>query len=236
MIKLLDIANQVLEEQQQVDEASFKSKLIAPLFATAVATAAGGAAYLNRNKDLDKPISVNVQSQYEKLNPGFSFFNLDEKEGIELYAKACQAVINRRSPNPLKISGDMMADAAAAVWNSTGKYVPPELALAQLVIEGGIQNSNKNSRPIKYKNPYNIGNVDSGENRGFQNPEDAIKAYYKLVATDYLLNKSPGDLISNFVNAAGNRYASATSYESLLQSIVSKSHKVIQNIKKEATK
>jgi len=236
MIKLLDIANQVLKEQQQVDEASLKSKLIAPLFATAVATAAGGAAYLNRNKDLDKPISVDIQSQYEKANPGFSFFNLNEKKGIELYAEVCQAFIDKRSPNPLGITGDMMAKAAADVLKSTKKYVPPELALAQLVVEGGIGNDNKNSRPIKYKNPYNIGNVDSGKNRKFSSVYNAIKAYYELVATDYLSGQSPSNLISNFINTAGNRYASAASYESMLKSVANRAHSIADDIKKEATK
>jgi len=65
MIKLLDIANQVLEEQQQVDEAKWKSKIMAPMFAAAAA--AGGLTYMNRDKVPDKQISVSVQNTFDKV-------------------------------------------------------------------------------------------------------------------------------------------------------------------------
>jgi len=101
MIKLLDIANQVLKEQQQVDEASFKSKLIAPLFATAAATAAGGLAYLNRDKGLDKQISVSVQSMFDKATKSV----IDSLEGA--YVNPSR-LTNKRERRAFSKSGETM--------------------------------------------------------------------------------------------------------------------------------
>jgi hypothetical protein len=221
MIKLLNIANQVLEEQQ-VDE-DFKKKALAT--ALAAATALGG---INTNIPNKPKSNITVK----KTDPYFSYIDLSTLEGIKQYATICQAFIDRRSSNLLNITGNMMARIAADVYNSTGKYVPPELALAQLAVEGGVGNDNENSRPIKNRNPYNIGNIDTGKNKKFPSVSTAIRAYYELMATDYLSGQSPSSLLSNFVNAAGNRYASASDYESMLQSVV----KSANNIAKEVTK
>jgi len=221
MIKLLNIAHIVLKEQR-VDE-DFKKKA----FATALAatTALGG---INTGIIKNKSgLNVAVTNTY----PYFSNIDLSIPEGIKQYAKICQAFIDRRSSNLLNITGNMMARIAAEVYNATGKYVPPELALAQLAVEGGIGNDNENSRPIKNNNPYNIGNVDTGRNRKFSSVSDAIRAYYELMATDYLSGQSPSSLLSNFVNVAGNRYASASEYESMLQSVVKSANKIAQEVK-----
>ncbi len=156
---------------------------------------------------------------------GQSFTDIDLKtdEGFQLYAKICQNFIETRQPNPLGITGNMLAIGAKKAFEQTGRYVPPELALAQLVAEGGIGNGNLNSRPIKTKNPYNVGNVDSGENVYYSDVQSSINTYYSLIARNYLgKGKTAADLVQNFVNKNGNRYASAGDYENVLKSIISR--------------
>jgi uncharacterized protein (DUF2147 family) len=98
MIKLLDIANQVLEEQQQVDEASWKSKVMAPMFAAAAA--AGGLTYLNRDKAPDEKI-VSVQSEFNKATKSV----IDSLEGA--YVNPSQ-LTNKRERRAFSKSGETM--------------------------------------------------------------------------------------------------------------------------------
>jgi len=98
MIKLLDIANQVLEEQQQVDEANWKSKIMAPMFAAAAA--AGGLTYLNRDKAPDEKI-VSVQSEFNKATKSV----IDSLEGA--YVNPSQ-LTNKRERRAFSKSGETM--------------------------------------------------------------------------------------------------------------------------------
>ena len=121
-----------------------------------------------------------------------------------------------------------MAQAAASVFNKG--YIPPEIALAQLTIEGGLS-TNKNAKPIRTNNPFNVGNVDSGEVKVFKTKQDGINAYYNLMSKNYLPNgKNPSELLRNFVNINGQRYASEPNYEKMLTSVVSQANKIANNI------
>ncbi len=162
----------------------------------------------------------------------FTYLNLNDPKGFQAYEKICQTFIDKRPPNLLKITGKMLADAAKRTYNDTivprvgakGRYIPPELVCAQLALEGGIGNSNPKSRPIKTKNPFNVGNVDGkGEsaNRYHDNVQDGIDAYYSLIARRYLVPpRKPSDLLKKFTNVDGNAYATSTGeYEKLLSKI-----------------
>jgi len=141
------------------------------------------------------------------------------------YVDICERFIKRRGPNPLNITGEMMAQCALSIYNRYKILVPAQLALAQMVLEGGIGNGNRSSRPIRTRNPFNIGNVDDGRNKFYPNVVDGICDYYSLMARKYLGNMNgktitPNDLLSNFVNKEGNRYASDPNYENKLKSII----------------
>jgi hypothetical protein len=110
------------------------------------------------------------------------------------------------------------------------KYLPPELALAQLATEGGL-NDRKDSRPIKTNNPFNVGNVDSGNNRFFSSVQEGVNQYYMTMAKEYLVKgKTATDLARNFVNKSGNRYASSLNYESMINQIALEAHNIASPI------
>lgn len=151
----------------------------------------------------------------------FSVIDLRTNEGFQKYAEICDRFISSYD-NPLQITGNMLATGAVKAFRTYGRYVPPELALSQLLLEGGI-NSDINSRPVRTRNPYNVGNVDSGRNRKFGSVQHGIDAYFKLIASNYIgKGRTVKDLLSNFVNKRGQRYASDQNYENKLASIIQK--------------
>ena len=161
----------------------------------------------------------------------FTDLDLMTDEGYSKYSEICDKFIKTRQPNLLEINGDMMAGSAKRAFEKYHKYVPPELALAQLATEGGIGNSDPNSRPIRTKNPFNVGNTDDGSNIDMGAVQEGINAYYNLIARRYLgKGKSAKDLVQDFVNHDGNHYATAGTYEKLVNQIARQANRIAQTV------
>ncbi len=176
---------------------------------------------------------VNKYIDVVKTGGGAEFTDIDimTNEGFQAYSEICQKFIDSRQPNPLGITGDMMATGAKTAYERYQRYVPPELALSQLALEGGIGNKDLNSRPIRTKNPFNVGNTDDGSNVQQNDVQDGINAYYNLIARDYIgKGKTAKDLLVNFVNKSGNRYATAKGYESSLNTLASQANRIAKPI------
>jgi len=161
----------------------------------------------------------------------FSDLDLTIEEDYKMYAKICELYLKTRQPNPLGITGTMLADGAKSAFIKHHKYVPPELSLAQLAAEGGVGDPNVNNKPVRTKNPYNIANMDDGSIRTYSTIQTAIDAYFDLISRNYLgKGKTSNDLIYNFVNHENQRYAKEEDYEDVVTSIAKQVKKIANTI------
>jgi hypothetical protein len=156
----------------------------------------------------------------------FTDLDLETEDGYNTYVNICEAFIKTRQPNPLGITGKMLADGAKLAFMRFHKYVPPELALGQLAAEGGIGNSDPKCVPIVTKNPFDVANTETG-NKTYPTVQDAIEAYYSLIARKYLgKGKTANSLLYNFVNNKNERYAGSQTYENVVASIAKRVRKI----------
>lgn len=151
--------------------------------------------------------------------------NVSEQDGFKTYSQIAQTYIDSVNPDA-GISGEMIAKGASMAFEKNGVYVPPELSLSQLALEGGLSR-NPNAKPIRTNNPYNVGNVDDGRTKTFSTKQEGINRYFDLISRKYIgKDGNVNDLLNNFVNKSGNRYASDVNYESKLKNIVSKVNRI----------
>jgi hypothetical protein len=177
-------------------------------------------------QDLDKLIDQ-VETGGGEL---YTDLDLTNDSDFYKYETICKEFINRRNSNSA-ITGDMMANAAKSAFVNYHKYVPPELALAQLALEGGLSQDAK-ARPIRTNNPFNVGNTAT-HSKTFTSVQDGINAYYDLIARDYLgKGRTANDLVHNFVNKDDQNYSGSTDggYEQLLAQIAREANKIARSV------
>lgn len=104
------------------------------------------------------------------------------------------------------------------VYQETCVVVPVELAISQVILESAAGTRGRSA----LNNPFNVGEWDNGTKISFSHPSDGIKAYYRLMANDYLQKRDMEDLLINFLNKNGHRYASDVNYERKLKVLISR--------------
>jgi len=176
-------------------------------------------------KDFKDSDLESIQKQREVPYDIFTYLDLNDPEELEIYKEICDKFIEHRNPQA-QVTGEMMANCARNYFSQG--YVPPELALAQLTLEGGLSKKPE-AKPIRTKNPFNVGNTDSGKVNIRDSFEDGVCLYYDLMTRRYLTqDKKAEDLLQNFVNINGHRYASGQDYEDDLISLVNTIKNVTQ--------
>lgn len=161
-----------------------------------------------------------VPTEQPMMQPDLSYNN-EEQGSVSLdsdfqdYAQKAQTYISQIKPDSL-ITGEMLAKGAQEAFEKTGKVVPLQLALAQLVQEGFLAKGTKN-KPQRTLNPFNVGNTDNGSTVTFKNLQSGVNKYYNLISKSYLSKKTPEELLSNFTNNKNNRYATDPNYEKQLK-------------------
>lgn len=132
----------------------------------------------------------------------------------DLYKKQADAYLARDVFSGTPLTGEVLAKSAKKTYEETGKYIPVDFALAQAQRESSMGRKGRSPK----NNPYNVGEFDEGTKITFKNMEEGVQAYFNLIANDYLVDgKTTDDLMKNFVNHQGNRYATDTEYETYFQ-------------------
>lgn len=102
--------------------------------------------------------------------------------------------------------------APILVLKYADKYdVDPRLFLAQSFIEShyGTKGLARRTNSV-----CNVGAWDDGTiTHKYSHPNESLEPYFKLISNHYLIDKTLEDLLKNFIDKNGNRYASYLYYE-----------------------
>src|SRR3989338_612021 len=145
-----------------------------------------------------------------------SDINMLGNGGFGDYANLAQRYLDLDRFSGTPLTGDILAEAAQRAYQETGVYVPVQLALAQAQQESEMGTRGRDPENI-VNNPFNVGEWDSGTMLTFESTQEGVDAYYSLIARNYLSGTTPDQLLQNFVNHDGNRYASDPGYEQSLR-------------------
>lgn len=130
------------------------------------------------------------------------------------YQKRGELYLNRKQYSNSPIKPDILTHCARNAYEEYGIILPVELALTQAQIESSMGVEGRSPEV----NPYNIGETDKGTTQYFSNTVDGVQAYYNTMCTKYLNCRTTEELLLNFVNCDGNRYASSKTYEFAMSS------------------
>lgn len=109
--------------------------------------------------------------------------------------------------------------SADTIWLYSKRFgCSLELALSVGYLETQLGTC-KTGRHLKNKTAWSVGEWDSGSKRKYRTYNSSVKPFFKLITEDYLKEKSERQLIYNFVNYNGCRYASSPTYEVRIQSL-----------------
>jgi len=115
-------------------------------------------------------------------------------------------------------------DPVLVIRNSDKYDIDPRLFLAQ-----GLLESHFGTKGLarKTNSVCNVGAWDDGTiTHTYDHPNLSIEPYFKLLRNNYLVDKTEEELLQNFVNKDGNRYASYALYEKELKIVWEEINKI----------
>lgn len=143
------------------------------------------------------------------------------------YAIRAQMYLDRPESHGTPLTGEMMALAARNAYDSTGILLPVELALSQAIWESSLGRRGRSPK----NNPWNIGEYDTGTVMWFNSTFEGTQAYYYWMCRTYLSCRTVEELLVNFVNCSGYRYAKIGYEEHIYSSYVNIKRWLDNNIK-----
>lgn len=163
------------------------------------------------------PKNVNTEKKEIKFENLIEVIEEESTSEYDTYINTADSVLDEYKT---EMSGKMMADAWVKTKEKFGIDVPVTLSLAQAKMESKYCTS---SLAKSKNNPYSL--RGSKTYKTYNSLEEGVTAYYELIAKNYLACKTLEQLLKNFVNCNGYRYATSTVYESNLR----KEIKIIEN-------
>jgi len=165
----------------------------------------------------------NISQNFQQDSPKYEMFSKQDlnpeynaawKDSIfKDYAERAEIYLSRPKFKGTPLSAEMMTLCAKNAYDSTGVFLPVELALSQAYWETSMGLEGRSPK----NNPFNIGEHDSGTVRWFKSTFEGTQAYYYYMCRTYLRCKTIDELFGNFVNCGGHRYASTPNYEELVR-------------------
>jgi hypothetical protein len=119
------------------------------------------------------------------------------------YEKRAAVYLSRPEFTGTPLNAKMMTLCARNTYDSTGTLVPVELALLQAQIETSMGRAGRSPE----NNPFNVGETSKGTTMWFNSTFEGTQAYFFLIAKNYLRCKTVEELLMNFSNCSGHRYA-----------------------------
>ena len=131
---------------------------------------------------------------------------------FNIYLKRAELYLGRKRYQSSPIKSGILTHCARNAYEEFGIILPIELALTQAQIESSMGMEGRSPT----KNPYNIGETDKGTTQYFETTVGGVQAYYNTMCEKYLSCRTTEELLLNFVNCNGHRYASSETYESAM--------------------
>lgn len=165
-----------------------------------------------KSNEIDEFISNNTIAQSIMMS------DIDMKEAIknakidvmfESYKRRADIYLSQDKWKETPLTGEMFSNGARQAYEKYNILVPVELALAQAQFESHFGTTGRSAK----NNPFNVGEYSDRTVLEFDSSEEGVNAYFNLMATDYLNDKTVEQLLKNFVNYNGKRYASGKDYE-----------------------
>lgn len=152
--------------------------------------------------------------------------NIDNNRSVVINGLKCE-IINQISQYIKTVAPKSNVDAAA-LFELCDKYnIDVRFVMAQAQVESHYATKGTAN---KTKSMFNVGAYDGHSAKrqirngfGFDNVNDSIEPYLQLIKSEYLINnKTTNDLLYNYVNHLGMRYATNPRYEKMLRRVYNK--------------